>query len=67
MSLVMEEALDEWNDRLVEHILKHGDDLSFTKFFWKECNQRPADRAQFRRFAFSLGKAYEGESSEAIA
>ena len=38
-----------------------------TKFFWKECNQRPADRAQFRRFAFSLGKAYEGESSEAIA
>ncbi len=63
----MEEPLDEWNDKLVEHALKYGDDLGFTKYFWKECDQRPADLAQFQRFTLSLQKAYEGESSEAIA
>ena len=63
----MEEPLDEWNDKLVEHILEHGDDLSFTKRFWKECDQSPADVAQFQRFAFSLEKAYNVESSAAIA
>src|SRR5712691_5811885 len=56
LSLVMEEPLDEWNGKLVVHILKHGDDLSFTKFFWKECNQRPADRASFGGSHSRLGK-----------
>lgn len=63
----MGEPLDEWDDKLIEHILQHGDDLSFTKHFWRECNYRPADLTQFRRFALSFEKAYKGESSELIA
>ena len=53
----MGEPFSKWDDKLVEHILKHGDDLSFTKFFWKECEANPLQLRQYARFATALREA----------
>jgi len=63
----MEEILDEWNDKLVEHILKHGDDLSFTKFFWKECEANEKEHAQFARFSRAIYLSHGGMSNAKVA
>src|SRR5438876_11288284 len=63
----MEEILDEWNDKLVEHILKHGDDLSFTKFFWKECEANEKEHAQFARFSRAIYLSHGGMSKAKVA
>src|SRR5438445_2050223 len=41
--------------KLVEHILKNGDDLGFTKYFWKECEPLPSDLAMYSEYAYLLG------------
>jgi len=32
---------EELQQRVANHLIKNGDDLSFTKFFWKECEPLP--------------------------
>src|SRR5882672_7344564 len=41
----------ELERRLVEYLLENGDDMAFTKFFWRECKPLPSDIIQFQRFA----------------
>ncbi|HLQ20922.1 MAG TPA: hypothetical protein VK127_01310 [Nitrososphaerales archaeon] len=53
----MKEPLDKWDEKLVEHLLKHGDDLSFTKYFWNECEANPLQLRQFARFATAIREA----------
>ncbi len=47
----MEGPVDEsWKDSLRSYVLEHGDDISFTKYFWKGCEPLPQDIRQYERF-----------------
>ena len=48
-------AEDEIKQRLLEHVGRNGDDLGFTKFFWKECEPLPNDVAMYSDYAYLLG------------
>jgi hypothetical protein len=41
---------DELKTRLVEYIVRNGADLSFTRYFWRECESLPIDVSQYSKF-----------------
>jgi len=53
--------------RLVEYVLEHGDDLAFTKYFWKECEFLPPDVVQYGRFAEAQRLIRQGRTQLEIA
>ena len=64
---MMGETFNESHDKLVEHILKYGDDLSFTKYFWKECEANEREHEQYGRFARAIYLSYRGMSNAKVA
>ncbi len=40
----------ELEQRMIDHVVAHGDDLGFTKFFWKGCEPLPRDVRLFSEF-----------------
>jgi len=63
----MKEPLDKWDEKLVEHLLKHGDDLSFTKYFWKECEANEGEHKQYARFSRATYLSHGGLSHAKVA
>ena len=48
----MEDPAEEsWKGKLHSYLVEHGDDLSFTKHFWKACEPLPQDNSQYEKFA----------------
>lgn len=37
--------------RVVDYVMQHGDDLAFTRFFWKECEPLRRDIENYSKFA----------------
>lgn len=52
---------------MVEYVLQKGDDLGFTKYFWKECETLEEDVSQYQKFFTSIRLAHEGWDYSAIA
>ncbi|MBI2648297.1 MAG: hypothetical protein HYW93_01410 [Thaumarchaeota archaeon] len=48
-------------------MLKDGDDLSFTKYFWKGCEPTDNDPPQYHKFATALKLAHQGVENPLIA
>lgn len=46
--------------QVMEYILMHGDDLWFTKFFWKDCEPLDGDVIEYRKFAQAHKLASDG-------
>ena len=46
----MEHSSGELNERLVDHVLRKGADLGFTKYFWKKCEPLPRDIEHYSGF-----------------
>ena len=63
----MKEPLGKWDEKLVEHLLKHGDDLSFTKYFWKECEANEGEHKQYARFSRATYLSHGGLSHAKVA
>lgn len=40
----------ETPNRILEHILKHGDDLAFAEFFWKKCEPHPYELNRYPKY-----------------
>ncbi len=57
----------EVGHRLVEYLLKNGNDLGFTKSFWRECKPLPSDILQFQRFAEAQSMLRRGAKQIDIA
>jgi len=58
---------NEWDDKLVEHILKHKDDLSFTNYFWKKCEANEREHEQYARFSRAIYLSHSGVSNAKVA
>ncbi len=52
---------------MVDHLLKHGDDLSFTSHFWKGCESNEGDLAGYSRFVQALIWHYQGTTTKQIS
>jgi hypothetical protein len=44
-------ATDEVKKKVADHLVKNGDDLGFTKWFWKGCKPLPRDVVAYSKFA----------------
>ncbi len=55
------------NDEVVNHIVRNGDDLAFTKHFWKACEPLEADITQYRKFARVIQMHNSGENPASIS
>jgi hypothetical protein len=60
-------ALDEVKKKVADLLVKNGDDLEFTKWFWKGCEPLPRDVAAYSKFArlvsdYSKGVAEDSEN-----
>ncbi len=44
-------ATDDVEDKVADHLVKNGDDLHFTRWFWKGCEPLPRDVAAYSKFA----------------
>ncbi|MDA4134257.1 MAG: hypothetical protein OK441_01635 [Thaumarchaeota archaeon] len=42
---------EAWKENLRSYVLEHGDDLTFTKHFWKGCEPLSQDINQYEKFA----------------
>jgi hypothetical protein len=51
---------DEVDSKVVEHVLSHGSDLSFTNYFWKNCEPHPSESKQYSHYANVLSKYNQG-------
>jgi len=51
----MEPPSDDLKRRLVEYMVKNGDDLGFTNHFWKKCEPLPNDLQMYSEYAYLLG------------
>jgi hypothetical protein len=48
-------------------VLEKGNDLNFTKYFWKKCEPLDSDLSQYSKFVTTIRLAYEGVDNDAIA
>src|SRR5208282_156263 len=62
-----EPAKDSWKGALRSYVLEHGDDLTFTGHFWKECEPIEKDIIQYWKFSSVLHLINKGLNSEAIS
>jgi hypothetical protein len=56
----MESPSDAVKRQLVEYVKKNGEDLGFTKFFWRECEPLPRDIELFTIFAKAVRDRAKG-------
>jgi hypothetical protein len=47
---VAEPSEDDWKGRLRSYVLEHGDNLDFTRYFWKGCEPLPQDITRYEKF-----------------
>jgi len=57
----MSVSQEELRGRVANHLLKHGDDLSFTKYFWKGCEPLPRDILDYSRLAALVSSDARGQ------
>jgi hypothetical protein len=62
-----EPAEDSWKEALRSYIHEHGDDLTFTKHFWKECEPLESDVTQYNKFVRAQQAAYTGDDAPTIS
>lgn len=55
------------DDKLIEYVLRNGDDLSFTKQFWKDCEPSEKDIRKYREFTAVMRLSYQGSNNNVIA
>ena len=55
-----EVSADKWKKSLISYVLEHGDDLGFTRHFWKGCEPIEADIIQYWKFTSAVQLADEG-------
>jgi len=53
--------------KLLDYISQHGDDISFTDFFWKKCEPHPYELARYPLFVAALCLHNEGKSPTDIS
>jgi hypothetical protein len=64
---VTEVSADGWKESLISYVLAHGDNLDFTRHFWKGCEPIEADIIQFWKFTMTLRLANEGYHRDQIS
>jgi hypothetical protein len=64
---VTEVSADDWKEGLISYVLAHGDNLDFTRHFWKGCEPIEADIIQYWKFTTTLRLANEGRHRDLIA
>jgi hypothetical protein len=52
---------EELRSRVANHLLQHGDDLSFTKYFWKGCEPLPRDKMYYSKLAALVSADARGQ------
>lgn len=53
--------------KIIDYVVEHGDDLSFTKAFWKECEPHPYELRRYPLYVDCLLSNAEGNSIAEIA
>ncbi|HUI86347.1 MAG TPA: hypothetical protein VLY21_04240 [Nitrososphaerales archaeon] len=53
--------------RLRSYIAEHGDDLGFTRFFWRGCEPLESDVIQYRRFVGTLRMLQSGRTAAEVS
>lgn len=62
----MEQPTEDWKGNLRSYVAEHGDNLEFTKHFWKGCEPLNRDIAGFHQFAMVIQAAHRGENPHLI-
>lgn len=63
----MSASEEEVRKRVVDHVLKHGDDLEFTKCFWKGCEPLPRDIRFYGMFTEAVRRRNAGLDLDTVA
>jgi hypothetical protein len=53
--------------RITEYILRHGDDISFTGYFWKRCEPIPYELDRYSKYSKVLSLFAKGRSAKEIS
>jgi hypothetical protein len=64
----MEEQTDEsWKEALRAYVLNHGDNLDFTRHFWKWCEPSEKDVVQYSKFCSTLWFVNQGCNNREVS
>lgn len=55
------------DEKVRDHLVRNGDDLSFTKHFWKECEPLESDLLQYKRFVSAFEMSDHGNLQSTIS
>lgn len=55
------------DEKVRDYLVRNGDDLSFTKYFWKECEPSEKDKWKYNEFTAAMRLSYQGSDDNAIA
>src|SRR5271154_6864234 len=63
----MQTSEHDWKDKLTAHILKNGDDIDFTRYFWKGCEPLERDVIGYHRFVRVVQSVNLGNEPDQVA
>jgi hypothetical protein len=55
------------SSRIIDYILRHGDDISFTGYFWKRCEPIPYELDRYSKYSKVLSLFAKGRSAKEIS
>ena len=55
-----EASADDWKEKLTSYVIEHGDNLDFTRYFWKGCEPIEADIIQYWKFTTAIRLSHAG-------
>lgn len=55
------------DEKVRDYLVRNGDDLSFTKYFWKECEPLESDLRQYRKLVAAFKMSHNGNLQSTIA
>ena len=64
---VAEPSADDWKGRLRSYVLEHGDNLDFTRYFWKGCEPLLHDIKQYEKFVRAHMLIHDGVKPPRVA
>jgi hypothetical protein len=56
----------EFNLKLIEHVVQHGSDITFTEAFWKQCEPNAIELRQFEKYVQVLRLFAKGDTPAMI-
>ena len=62
-----EAPADDWKEELTSYVIERGDNLDFTRYFWKGCEPIEADIIQYWKFTTALRLTRAGCHKEQVS